>query len=135
MNRPVFFGEYFVQHLGCFFKLDLLLFVECVLHFVWRFVSDGSVQSLIVVPMHPFQGFPFDLAGGFPWAEVFDDFGLEQSDDASDRHVDAGFGQPFGATNGQTKHAPVRVMDQVALRGLPSADGLVEGVEHEAGCH
>ena len=105
------------------------------------------MQFLAVASMHPFQGFPFDLAGDFPRAEVLDDFGLEQSDDAfgegvvaavadaSDRHVDAGFGQPFGATDGQILHAPVRVMDQAALRGLPSADGLVEGVEREAGCH
>ena len=68
------------------------------------------MQSILVVPMHPFHGFPFELAFGFPRAGVFDDFRLEQSDDgfgqgtvvavsdASNRHVDAGFGQPFGVT-------------------------------------
>ena len=32
MNRPGLSGEFFVQHLCWFFKFDLLLFVECVLH-------------------------------------------------------------------------------------------------------
>ena len=50
----------------------------------------------------PFHDLPFELAIGFPRAEVFDDLGFEQSDDgfgqcvvaavpdASNRHVDSG---------------------------------------------
>ena len=97
--------------------------------------------------MHPFQGFPFDLADGFPRAEVLDDFGLEQSDDAfcggvvaavadaSNRHVDAGFAKPFGTTDRMTLHASVRMMDQAALRGLSAADGLVEDIKHGHGSY
>ena len=80
MNRPGVSGECFVQHSGCFFKLVVLL-AERILLFVRRLVSDRPVQSILVVPMHPFHGLPFELACGFPRAEMLDDFGCEQSDD------------------------------------------------------
>ena len=51
----------------------------------WPLGSRWPVQPVIVVPTHPLRGFPFDLPDGFPRSEVFDDFGLGQSD--------GGFGQ------------------------------------------
>ena len=42
---------------------------------------------MIVVPMHPLRGFPFDLSDGFPRSEVFDDFGLGQSDGGFGKRV------------------------------------------------
>ena len=95
--------------------------------------------------MHPFHGLPFESAIGFPRAEVFDDLRLEQSDDGfgqcvvvvvpdpSDRHVDSGFGEPLGVSDGQTMHASVRVAGQSVQRRTSLADGLVEGVEGESG--
>ena len=73
------------------------------------------MQSVFVASMHPFHGFPFELAFGFPRAEEFDDFRLEQSDDgfgqcvvaavsdASDGHVDfrLGVGLACHAITGQ----------------------------------
>lgn len=66
------------------------------------------MQAFGVVPVDPFQGFPFDLSHRLPWAEEVDDLGLEQADDAfgqsvvigisdaADRGIDPGFRQPFG---------------------------------------
>jgi hypothetical protein len=67
----------------------------------WRDVSDGAVQAFRcpavvcpsqtmrggVVPVHPFQGFPFDPTDGFPWAEEVDDFGFEQANRAFGQRV------------------------------------------------
>jgi len=44
--------------------------IKGLFRFLWRDVSDGAVQTFGVVPVHPFQGFPFDPADGFPWAEA-----------------------------------------------------------------
>ena len=97
--------------------------------------------------MHPFHGLPFESAFAFPRAGMLDDFRIEQSDDrfgqcvvaavrdASDGHADSGFGEPIGVSDGQTMHASVRVAGQGAHRRMPLADGLVEGVEDEAGRH
>ena len=105
------------------------------------------MQSVLVASMHTFHGFPFEPAFGFPWAEAFDDFRLEQSDDgfgqgvvaavsdASDGHVDSGCGESLGVSNGYILHAAVRVVGQRSRRRTSLADGLVEGVEDEAGCH
>jgi hypothetical protein len=40
------------------------------------------VQTGVVIPADPFQGFPFDLTNRLPGAEELDDLGLEQADDA-----------------------------------------------------
>ena len=97
---------------------------ECVLSFLRRLVSNRPVQSILVVPMHPFHGLRFELTFGLPRAEMFDDLGFEQSDDgfgqcfvvavydASDRHVASGFGEPFGVSDGQILQASVRVAGQ-----------------------
>jgi len=81
LNRPGFTGECFVQILGHFIKV-VQVCIECLLRFLWRDVSDGTVQALGVVPIDPFQGFPFDPADGFPRAEEVDDFGFEQANRA-----------------------------------------------------
>ena len=139
-------GGCFVQHSDCFFKL-VVLPAECVLLFVRSLLADRAMQSVLVASMHPFHGFPFEFAFSFPRVGMLDDFGLEQSDDgfsqsvvvavpdASDRHVDAGDGEPLGVSDGQTMHGAVRVVGQRAHRRTPLADGLVEGVEDEAGRH
>ena len=49
---------------------------------MWRDISDGAMQAFGVVPVDPFQGFPFDLADGFPRAEEVYDLGFEQADRA-----------------------------------------------------
>ena len=59
--------------------------IESLLCFERCDIANGAVQALGVVPVHPFQGFPFDLAHGFPRAEEVDDFGLKQADDAFPR--------------------------------------------------
>ena len=71
-------GEFFVQHLGCFFKLVLLL-AESILLFVRGLASDHSMQPVFVLQGESFHGFPLNLSGGFLRAEVFDDFCLGQS--------------------------------------------------------
>ena len=120
---------------------------EPVLLFVRGLAADRAMQPVFFAPAHPFHGFPFELACGFPRAEMCDDLRLEQSDDgfgqrvvaavlgASDRHVDSGFGHPFGVSNGQAMHAAVRAVGRRAQRRAALADGLVGGVEDEAGCH
>ena len=40
------------------------------------------MQAGVVIPVDPFQGFPFDLTNRLPGAEELDDLGLEQADDA-----------------------------------------------------
>ena len=78
-------------------------------------------------------------------AEMLDDFRLEQSDegfgqcvvaavpDASDGHVDSGFGEPLGVSNGHILHAAARVVGQSARHRTSLADGLVQGVEDKGG--
>ena len=61
MNRPRFTGERLVQILGCFF-MCVQGFIEHLLCFVRRDISDGAVKTLGVVPIDPFQRFPFKLA-------------------------------------------------------------------------
>ena len=61
MNRPGFTGERLVQILGCFF-MCVQGFIEHLLCFVRRDISDGAVKTLGVVPIDPFQRFPFKLA-------------------------------------------------------------------------
>ena len=102
--------------MGCFFKLVPLL-TERVILFVRGLVTDHAMQPVFVVPLHPFHNLPFELAFGFPRAEVFDDLGFEHPDDgfgqcvvvavsnASDRHVDSDFGKPFGVSNRHILHA------------------------------
>ena len=76
---------------------------------------------------------------------MLDDFRLEQPDDGfgqcvfaaasdtSDRHVDSGFGEPVGVSNGQAMHTSVRVVGQSTRHRTSLADGLVkEGIEDEA---
>ena len=65
--------------LGCFFS-GIQDFVEFLLCFLRRDVSDFAVQAFCVVPVHPFQGFPFDLPDGFPRPHEVNDLGFEQSD-------------------------------------------------------
>ena len=60
-NRPRFTGERLVQILGCFF-MCVQGFIEHLLCFVRRDISDGAVKTLGVVPIDPFQRFPFKLA-------------------------------------------------------------------------
>ena len=62
---------------------------------------------MIVIPIDPFQGLPFDLAHGFSQADLVDDLGFEQADDTfsksivigvahgSDGRVYADFDEPF----------------------------------------
>lgn len=57
------------------------VFIECLLCFCGRDVSDGAEHAAIVVPVDPAEGFPFDLAHGFPRPEAVDDLCLEQADD------------------------------------------------------
>jgi len=76
LTRPGFTGDCFVQMSGDFIK-GIQVCIEILLRFLWRDISDCAVQALSVVPVHPFQGFPFDPADGFPRAEEVDDFGFE----------------------------------------------------------
>ncbi len=71
---------------GNFIKV-VQVFIEGLLCFLWRDVSDGAVQAFGVVPAHPFQGFPFDPSDSFPWAEEVDDFGFEQANRAFGQRV------------------------------------------------
>ena len=71
-------------------------------------VSDWAKKSAVVIPIDPFQGFPFDFAHRFPWSDLVDHLGFEQADNAlgegvivgfangSDRKIDLGFGQTLG---------------------------------------
>jgi hypothetical protein len=79
LNRPGFTGERLVQMLSRFFR-GVQGFVEVHLCFLRRDVSDFTVQAIFVVPVYPFQGFPFDLTDGFPWPHEVYDFGFEQAD-------------------------------------------------------
>ena len=86
-----------------------------------RDVSDFAVQAFCVVPVHPFQGFPFDLADGFSRPHEVDDLSFEQADcafgqgivvavaDAAHRRIDIRFGQPLGV--------------DIAIRGPNGAPG------------
>ena len=86
LNRPGFTGECFVQILGYFIKV-VHVFIKGLLCFLWRDISDGTVQALGVVPVDPFQGFPFNLSHGFPRAKEVDDFGFEQANRAFSQRV------------------------------------------------
>jgi|GEM_PF-3917777 len=61
VNRPGFTGERLVLTLGYFF-MWVQGFIEHLLCFMRRDISDGAVKALGVVPIDPFQRFPFKLA-------------------------------------------------------------------------
>jgi len=44
----------------------------------------------VVIPIDPFHRFPFDFAHRFPRADLVDDFGSEQADDALGQRIAAG---------------------------------------------
>jgi len=103
--------------------------MESLLCFSRRDVSDGAMQTLVVVPVDPFQGFPLDLAHGLPGAEEVDHLGFEQADDAlcqgivvgianaADRGINPSISQPLGILDRQVLAAPVTVMDQLVSPG------------------
>ncbi len=86
VNRPGFTGECFVQMSGDFIK-GVHVCIEGLLCFLQWDVSNGAVQAVGVVTVHPFLGFPFDLAHGFPRAEEVDDFGFEQTNRAFGQRI------------------------------------------------
>ena len=61
VNRPLFAGERLVRMLGCFF-MWVQGCIEHLLCFMQRDISDSAVQAPGVVPIDPFQRFPFKLA-------------------------------------------------------------------------
>ena len=61
LNRPGFAGERLVRMLGCFF-IWVQGLIEHLLCFMRRDISDGAVKAFGVVPIYPFQRFPFKLA-------------------------------------------------------------------------
>ena len=81
------------------------------------------MQARVIIPVDPFQGFPFDVANGLPRAEELDDLGLEQADDAFGEGVvigisdDAGLCEPLSVSDRQILAAPVAVMDQLVRLG------------------
>ena len=79
LNRPGFTGEFFVQILCYFIKL-VYVCIEGLLCFLWCDVSDGAVQAFCVVPIHPFQSFPFNLTRSFPRTKKVDKFGFDTVD-------------------------------------------------------
>ena len=61
----------------------------------------------VVIPVDPFEGFPLDFTHRFPWADLIDDLGLEEADDA--------FGE--GIVVGVTDGSPVA--QHLKMRGKP----------------
>jgi hypothetical protein len=53
-------------------------------------VADGAEESAVVEPVDLFQGFPLDLPHRFPWADLVDDFSLEQANDVFGQSVVTG---------------------------------------------
>jgi hypothetical protein len=87
-------------------------------------VADGAEESAVVEPVDLFQGFPLDLAHRFPWADLVDDFGLEQADavfgegnvvGVTDRKIDLGLGQAFGLSGRQVLRSSVPMMIQALV--------------------
>ena len=93
--------------------------IERLLCFCGWDVSDGAKKSAVVIPIDPFQRFPFDLAHRFPWADLVYDLCFEQANhafgkgvvigvsDGSDREVDLGVGQAFGILDGKVLRSAV----------------------------
>ena len=73
------------------------------------------MQAGVVIPVDPFQGFPLDLANGFPGAEELDDLGFEQADDA--------FGQSIviGISDGRRGTPSVRVTMAATDVSMPAS--------------
>ena len=73
------------------------------------------MQAGVVIPVDPFQGFPLDLANGFPGAEKLDDLGFEQADDA--------FGQSIviGLSDGRRETPSVRVTMAATDVSMPTS--------------
>jgi len=40
----------------------------------------GCSRRSVATPVDPYQRFPFDGTGGFPWPQPVNDLGLEQAD-------------------------------------------------------
>lgn len=101
-----------------------------------RYLANGAVQAGVVIPVDPIQGFPFDLANGFPGAEELDDRGFEQADDAfgegivtavadtANRGVDAGLCEPLCVSDRQVL-AATKARFTLSSGQVWAASGLV----------
>ena len=98
--------------------------VESLLCFVRCDISDGAVRARVVIPVDPFQGFPFDLTNRLPGSKERMTLGLEQADDAfrggivmqgipdaADGCVDTRLCQSLGVSDRQVLAAAVAVVD------------------------
>ena len=112
VNRPRFTGGWFVQSLGEHIE-RVQVCMERLLCFCGRGVSNGAEKTAVVIPVDPFQRFPFNLAHRFPRADLVDHLGFEQANhafgqgvvigvtDCADREIDLGLGQALGAFDRQ----------------------------------
>lgn len=71
--------------------------MERLLCFCGRDVSDWAEKSAVVIPVDPLEGFPFDLAHRFPWADLLDDLCFEQADHALGQDPDWPYAVASGA--------------------------------------
>src|SRR5690625_4557146 len=121
----------------------LTVLIVRLFEFGWWDVADWFEQSVVVEPVHPFQGGYLDVCRSVPGSFVLDNFGLVQADyrfcqgvvvtvtTTANGSGDAGSRQAFAVTDSQVLTAAVRVMGQTI--GLPGVQRLIEGVQHEVG--
>ena len=98
---------------------------------------------ICIVPVHPFQGVPFDLADEFPRPHEVDELSFEQVDcafgqgivvaaaDAADGWIDACFCQPFGLTNGQILSGFKRSSQRFQIGGCDDKRQTRFGAQYE----
>src|SRR5690625_3474382 len=121
----------------------LTVLIVRLFEFGWWDVADWFEQSVVVEPVHPFQGGYLDVCRSVPGSFVLDNFGLVQADyrfcqgvvvtvtTTANGSGDAGSRQAFAVTDSQVLTAAVRVMGQSG--SFPGVERLFERVQHEVG--
>ena len=121
-------------------------FVEGPFGLGGRDMADRSQKASMVEPVDPFEGLPFDGAGGPPRRAAVDDLRVEQADDrlregvvvavpcGADGRRDARVGEPLGVAQRQILRPAVGMRDQFRVMGRSAlVQGLFEGIEDEPG--
>src|ERR1700737_4469946 len=116
----------------------------CLLKLSWRYVSNGTVQALLVVPMDPASGRQLELLERPPRSLLSDELSLVKAVDGlrqrvvigvparPDRAHGAGLGEPFGIADGQVLDAAVGVMNQAfEVDRASSPDRHLKGIQRE----
>jgi hypothetical protein len=111
-------------------------------------MTDGFKQTCLVKPMHPIESLPLQRLDCFPEPFLANQLRFVKAVDrlcksivvaavsgAAHRGLDSRLHEPLAVADGDVLGAPVAVMDQSALLGLPCIKRLLQGIKNKNCLH